>query len=116
MSNPRRNQAVSCTEKCWTPVACPDHGGRMYPFGRSAGIEAYHCCDNYADSKVNPRHLWDEHDSTRWYTDPEGWNAHEATCKQCRGDEMTGTRNHPERNQQMSEIKRYRKKPEWLCH
>ena len=93
---------MSCTEKCWTPVACPDHGGRMYPSGRSAGIEAYHCCDNYADSKVNPRHLWDEHDSTRWYTDPEGWNAHEATCKQCRGDEMTGTRNHPERNQQMS--------------
>lgn len=75
-----------CSEKCWTPVVCPDHGDRMYPFGRSAGYEAYYCCDNYADPQINPRHLWDEHDSTRWYTDKEGWNAHEASCDQCRGD------------------------------
>ena len=49
-----------------------------------------HCgevCDNYADPKLNPRHLWDEHDSTRWYTDPEGWNDHEASCKECKGDD-----------------------------
>ena len=76
-----------CTEKCWTAVACPDHGDRMYPFGRSAGDYAYYCCDNHMLPRVNPRHLWNEHDSTRWYTDPEGWNTHEASCKECRGDD-----------------------------
>lgn len=55
----------------------------MNPFGRSAPIGAEGCCDNYAKSEINPRHLWNEHDSTRWYTDPEGWADHEANCKEC---------------------------------
>lgn len=71
-----------CTEKCWTPTRCPDHGDPMNPFGRSAPLGAEGCCDNYAKSD-NPRHLWSEHDSTRHYTDPEGWAAHEAACQQC---------------------------------
>lgn len=72
---------MTCTANCWTPVPCPTHGGLMFPFGRSHG--GYPCCDNYARSELNPRHLWDEHDSTRWYTDPAGWNAHEANCAKC---------------------------------
>ena len=77
----------TCTEECWTPIACPKHGDRMTPFGRSAG-EVYSCCDNYGKSDVNPRHLWDEHDSSRWYTDPSGWNAHAAECDhdECKED------------------------------
>lgn len=77
---------MSCTVKCWTPVPCPDHGYDMTPCGRSAPFPELLCCDNYADSTINPRHLWDEHDSTRWYTDPEGWAAHEAGCDYCKGE------------------------------
>ena len=72
-----------CTEKCWTPVKCPEHGDTFDPFGRDGGLYEHTCCDLRFDVSVNPRHLWHEHDSTRWYTDPEGWNAHEATCKEC---------------------------------
>lgn len=73
-----------CTEKCWTPVNCPDHGDRMNPRGRSAGPYAYDCCDNRHDPDNNTRHLWNECDSTRWYTDPEGWYKHERQCEYCR--------------------------------
>ena len=76
-----------CTERCWTPVVCPQHGSIMNPFGRSSGLEGYDCCNNWAKSEINPRHLWTEHDSTRIYTDPDGWAAHELECAQCRGDE-----------------------------
>lgn len=78
---------MTCNEKCWTPARCPDHGDYMYPFGRFAGEYAHYCCDNFADPKINPQHLWSEHDSTRWYTDPEGWDAHEATCPECKPQE-----------------------------
>jgi len=74
----------ACTEKCWTPATCPQHDEPMYPIGRDAGMDAYPCCENYQRPNVNPRHLWDEHDSTRWYTDPDGWNEHERTCEKCR--------------------------------
>lgn len=40
-------------------------------------------CDNYSHQDLNPRHLWDEHDSARWYTDPIGWEQHEKTCVEC---------------------------------
>lgn len=72
-----------CSDKCWTPTLCPDHGDRMTPRGRSAPMDMWICCDNRYDPSINECHLWDEHDSTRWYTDPEGWEAHEATCQQC---------------------------------
>jgi len=72
-----------CIEKCWKAKDCPDHGNRMNPFGRSSGLGSYDCCDNWQKSDVNPRHLWDVHDSTRWYTDPEGWDAHEECCPLC---------------------------------
>lgn len=76
-----------CTEICWTPVLCPDHGDRMPPQGRSAPLGMWICCDNHFDPGINVCHLWDEHDSTRWYTDPEGWNEHEKNCPRCTGDE-----------------------------
>jgi hypothetical protein len=52
----------------------------MTPLGRSVPVGYFQCCDNYAKSDVNPRHLWTAHDSTRWYTDPEGWNDHAKSC------------------------------------
>lgn len=76
-----------CTEVCWTPVRCPVHDHEMKPLGRSSALEEYICCERYSSAELNPRHLWSEHDSTRHYTDPEGWAAHEATCTECRGDE-----------------------------
>jgi len=78
-----------CTAECWTRVECPDCGNLMAPRGRSAPMEMYQgrCCEEYGgDSRSNPCHLWDEHDSTRHYTDPEGWAAHVASCPDC-GDE-----------------------------
>ena len=82
----RTETVMGCTEKCWTPARCPDHGDSMTPFGRSAPIGMWQCCDNYAKSAINPRHLWDAHDSTRIYTDPAGWAEHEAGCAHCLGD------------------------------
>jgi len=75
--------SVGCTPKCWSAVECPEHGERMPPWGRDNAGTA--CCENYARSIVNPRHLWDEHDSTRWYHDPIGWDAHQGYCAQCSG-------------------------------
>jgi hypothetical protein len=71
---------MTCTEKCWEATECPDHGHSMTPFGRSAPVEMFQCCDNRFNPQINPRHLWDKHDSTRWYTDPDGWNAHASEC------------------------------------
>lgn len=74
---------MTCTEKCWTPKPCPDHGDSMAPFGRSVSAYAHECCESRMDGSINPRHLWGIHDSTRWYTDPEGWIAHEQGCAEC---------------------------------
>ena len=74
---------MTCTEKCWTIVSCTTHGNGMNPRGRSAPLSSYYCCEGYADYELNPRHLWDEHDSARWYTDPEGWTEHENNCNLC---------------------------------
>lgn len=76
-----------CTEACWTPVHCPDHDDTMPPRGRSAPLSAHVCCENYVKSDLNPRHLWNEHDSTRWYTDRAGWDEHERTCPECGPDD-----------------------------
>ena len=76
----------ACSEECWAAKPCPEHGDQMPPFGRSLAYQEYVCCERYRDNRVNPRHLWHEHDSTRWYTDPDGWAAHEASCDQCKGD------------------------------
>ena len=73
----------SCSEKCWTPVLCPEHGDRMPPFGRLVSEESHVCCNSYGTSLVNSRHLWDEHDSSRYYTDPTGWSEHENNCAKC---------------------------------
>lgn len=76
-----------CTPECWTPQDCPDHPGHsMKPVGRDAA-EHHPCCDNERDPNKNSRHLWSIHDSTRYYTDPEGWNKHERECRQCSGDD-----------------------------
>jgi hypothetical protein len=76
-----------CSEKCWTPVPCPICGCALYPAGRSVpmAFNEADCCAMARNSKANTRHLWDEHDSTRHYTDPAGWAEHERTCAQCRG-------------------------------
>lgn len=78
-----------CSERCWTAIRCPECGNTLGPRGRSLPLEmlAGACCeDARMDPAVNPQHLWDEHDSTRHYVDPEGWAAHCETCDQCTAD------------------------------
>lgn len=77
---------ASCGPACWTPATCPVHGDTMNPRGRSAGLDSYDCCDNRYDPKVNPRHLWSEHDEVRSITDPVGWQDHLDECASCRGE------------------------------
>ena len=74
---------MSCTPECWTPVRCPVHGGELPPRGRSVGLGVYVCCERDIDPKINARHLWDEHDSVREITDPDGWHEHEKNCTEC---------------------------------
>jgi hypothetical protein len=77
----------ACTPSCWHARRCTSCGREMAPRGRSVGPGADHCeCDGAQDARVNPRHLWDEHDSDRAYTDPIGWAAHVRACERCRGE------------------------------
>lgn len=75
---------MTCNEVCWTPVPC-SHGVLMPPKGRSAAMGSfphfYWCEEEFLWE--NTRHLWDEHDSTRHYHDPEGWAEHEKNCDEC---------------------------------
>lgn len=70
-----------CTETCWTPVQCPEHGDVMDPC--NAGESAAYCCSRRFDTRFNHRHLWDEHDPARKHTDPEGWAEHQEQCTTC---------------------------------
>jgi len=73
-----------CTEKCWTPVPCPQCGRSMPPSGRSAPLGSQCLCsEEFQHSKINTRHLWNQHDSTRVFTDELGWAAHITDCKDC---------------------------------
>ena len=79
-----------CTPDCWKPVLCHICGREFTPIGRSVGLEAisgycdvYEPCDPSQYQEATRRHLWDEHDSNRWYTDREGWAAHVAGCEVC---------------------------------
>jgi hypothetical protein len=74
---------MSCTSKCWEESYCPDHNQEMHPWGRSLPMYLQDCCDNAGNRAVNPRHLWDIHDSDRYYRDRDGWDAHYSTCDQC---------------------------------
>jgi hypothetical protein len=76
----RGRKLMGCTEKCWEPKDCPTHHQPMHPFGRSAPLGFYDCCENYGKSNINRRHLWDEHDSDRSFTDPAGWILHALGC------------------------------------
>lgn len=73
-----------CTDKCWTPIKCPDCGCSMPPAGRSAPFGSQCACsENYQHTAINTRHLWNEHDSDRIYRDPEGWAEHLKNCVLC---------------------------------
>lgn len=75
---------MTCTSECWTAVKCPDCGGPLPPRGRSVPAEMHAmCCSEHKHDIANSRHLWDEHDSDRHYSDPEGWQLHLSTCKVC---------------------------------
>ncbi len=75
-----------CGPRCWMPVRCPSCGNRLPPRGRSSPLEMSpdSCCAEAQNTQANTRHLWSEHDSTRHYTDPEGWAAHVRDCEECR--------------------------------
>jgi len=79
---------MTCEPKCWEPFLCPTCGAPLNPHGRSVAMEAYEaeCCRQAKGSPLNKRHLWSIHDSTRIYTDPQGWAAHEAACVECNPD------------------------------
>lgn len=75
-----------CGPSCWEAVKCPVCGSDLPPRGRSVALAATpsECCMEHRNlADLNPRHLWDEHDSTRVYTDPEGWKAHVDACETC---------------------------------
>lgn len=77
-----------CTESCWKPAPCPTCARPMYPRGRDVPLGCYEaeCCREARYSAANQRHLWSEHDSTRGYSDPEGWAEHVTGCEECRDD------------------------------
>ena len=80
----------ACTPACWAPVVCTECHRTKAPHGRSVALEMSgsrcdHECPGYYLPPKSP-HLWNEHDSTRHYTDPEGWAAHVASCDDCRGE------------------------------
>lgn len=73
-----------CIPACWTETRCPRCGMPIPPTGRSVPLEAansYCACEG----SRSRRHLWDEHDDARSYTDPEGWRQHVAVCAVCKG-------------------------------
>lgn len=74
----------ACSEKCWTPVVCEVCSIEMPPAGRSASDTYMTCAHQHG--VTNTRHLWDRHDSSRSYTDPEGWEMHVDECQRCRVD------------------------------
>lgn len=77
---------TQCTSDCWKVVLCPECGNQLPPRGRSVpmAMQPPDCCMEHRHAQINTRHLWDEHDSTRHYTDPDGWARHVASCEQCR--------------------------------
>ena len=74
-----------CSAKCWKPLECPTCGNDVPPRGRSVALEANppQCCMDGQYDRANYRHLWDEHDSTRHFSDPVGWAEH---CEACDRD------------------------------
>lgn len=77
---------TTCTPRCWTPIPCPECGQSLPPRGRDIplAMNLPQCCEEAVSTPYNTRHLWSEHDSTRYYTDPEGWEEHVAGCEKCR--------------------------------
>ena len=76
---------IGCTAACWTETQCPVCRRPQSPRGRSVPLAAANgYCDGHECAGRTQRHLWDEHDEARWYVDPDGWNAHVASCAQCR--------------------------------
>lgn len=84
-----------CVYACWSPTMCPTCRRNMAPRGRSVPMEAasgFCQCDHASDPAMNPRHLWNMHDSDRAYTDPFGWSAHVGCCLQCAGESVETAR------------------------
>ena len=76
---------MGCSPSCWTSVTCTVCGKPKAPRGRSVPLDSYYCdreCRGY-DQDPPPPPLWSEHDSTRVYTDPMGWEEHLAHCPRC---------------------------------
>lgn len=73
---------IMCDPECWERKTCPKCGKEVPPHGRSIPMEA---TDSYCEGghMTHHRHLWDIHDYTRYYTDPEGWAQHVSICLAC---------------------------------
>lgn len=84
--------SITCYEACWAEEVCAVCHRVKVPVGRDLPMAAGggYCdgdCRGYGWPK---RHLWDEHDKARHYTDPDGWAAHEASCARCGADLIGG--------------------------
>lgn len=79
---------IACGVPCWTAMPCPVCGAGLPPRARSVPAEMEQgfkaCCREHMRDPANVRHLWDEHDDCRHYTDPEGWREHVKGCERCR--------------------------------
>ena len=71
-------------------MRCTVCGRQFAPAGRGVGLEAsgsycdtFEPCDPDQKQAAKRRHLWDEHDSNRSYTDAEGWRQHQVGCVRC---------------------------------
>jgi hypothetical protein len=87
MTSDTAARVALCDLRCWQPSTCLTCHRQKAPKGRSlplATAGAY-CDDGCPGHLPNPRHLWDEHDDARNYTDPGGWANHVANCDRCGG-------------------------------
>ena len=78
---------ISCTPACWQEQRCEVCRRPIPPSGRSVALESvagYCSSEDCSGHPIrNPRHLWDEHDSVRRYTDSTGWELHIVSYEQC---------------------------------
>ena len=75
----------NCTPECWTETECQVCHLPQAPRGRSVALiaAAGYCYSDCPGWVTVRRHLWDVHDSTRLYNDPQGWADHLNACQTC---------------------------------
>lgn len=70
-----------CNERCWKATRCPGCDREIPPRGRSVPLGRPFC---ECERTTQDRHLWSEHDPSRSYSDPTGWQIHVECCEECK--------------------------------